>query len=240
MFSFGFRLIQHPTCIIRWKLTFKIWWLLKEPFCEWWNIQDTSLVESCLELHWQQLPLSPHVDHDRDVAPKSFATDNLQISHRFNFLVAEDEVQFPRVDLFQFCYRHRKSRSVLRGQPARRKAQAMLHLFSFIVWRTWSYCSCMLARLWVLVWMSAVCWCCCCDAGGSSCGAGWFLCRTSTRSSAMTFFAFKRRLSRFLTTSSLFRTRLASSSASFSHSSSNAASSCFCSCWFWKAWPTLL
>ena len=86
-----------------------IWWLLKEPFCEWWNIQDTSLVESCLELHWQQLPLSPHVAHDRDVAPKSFATDNLQISHRCRFLVSEDELQFPRVDLFQFCYCHEVS-----------------------------------------------------------------------------------------------------------------------------------
>ena len=46
----------------------------------------------------------------------------------------------------------------------------MLHLFSFIVWRTCSYRSCMVARLWVLTRMSAVCWCCCCDAGGSSCG----------------------------------------------------------------------
>ena len=90
-----------------------------------------------------------------------------------------------------------KSCSVLRGQPARRRAQAMLHLFSFIVWRTWSYRSCMVARLWVLTRMSAVCWCCCCDAGGSSCGAGWSLRRTSARSSAMTFFAFKRRFSRF-------------------------------------------
>ena len=107
----------------------------------------------------------------------------------------------------------------------------MLHLFSFIVWRTWSYCLCMLARLWVLMWMSAVCWCCCCDAGGSSYGAGWSLRRTSARSSAMTFFAFKRCLSRFLTTSSLFRTRLASSSASFSRSSSNAVST--------DSWPTV-
>ena len=205
---------------------------LVAPKFEWWNIQDTSLIESCLELHWQQLPLCPHVAHDRDVALKSFATDNLQILHWCHFLVEEDEVQFPRVDLFQFCYPHEVSLCA-----ARRKAQAMLHLFSFIIWRTWSYRSCMLARLWVLTWMSAVCWCCCCDAGGSSCGEGWSLHRTSARSSAMTFFAFKRRLSRFLTTLSLFRTRLASSSASFSHSSSNAVSSWFSSCWFWKAWP---
>ena len=111
---------------------------------------------------------------------------------------------------------------LLRGQPARRKAQAMLHLFSFIVWRTWSYLSCILASLWVLKRMSAVCWCCCCDAGGCSCGVGWSLRCTSAQSSAMTFFAFKRRLSRFLMTLSLFRTRLASSSASFSRSSSGS------------------
>ena len=115
---------------------------------------------------------------------------------------------------------------MLQGQPERRKAQAMLHLFSFIVWRTWSYRSCMVARLWVLTRMSAVCWCCCCDSGGSSCGAGMSLRRTSARCSAMTFCAFKRRLSRVLMTSALFRTRMASSSASFLRSSSNAVSSC--------------
>ena len=107
-----------------------------------------------------------------------------------------------------------KPRSVLQGQPARRKAQAMLHLFSFIFWRTCSYRLCMVARLWVLTRMSAICWVCCCDVGGS-CGTGWSLRCPSARSSAMTF-AFKSRLSRFLTTSSLFRTSLASSSASSS------------------------
>ena len=61
---------------------------------------DTSLVESCLELHWQQLSLSHRVAHDQDVAPKSFATDILQISHRCHFLVTEDELQFPQVDPF--------------------------------------------------------------------------------------------------------------------------------------------
>ena len=35
-----------------------------------YGIQDTSLVESGLKFHWQQLPLSPHVAHDRDVALK--------------------------------------------------------------------------------------------------------------------------------------------------------------------------
>ena len=77
-------------------------------------------------------------------------------------------------------------------------------------------------------------------AGGSSCGASLSLHHTSAWSSAMAFFAFKRHLLRFFkTTSSLFRTRLASSSASFLHSSSNAVSSWFCSCWLWKAWPIL-
>ena len=72
-----------------------------------------------------------------------------------------------------------KSCSVLLGQPARRKAQAMLYLLSFIVWRSWSYLSCMVARLCVLTRLSSICWCCCC-------GAGWSGHRTSTQSSAMT------------------------------------------------------
>ena len=82
------------------------------------------------------------------------------------------------------------------------------------IWRTCSYRLCMVATLWVLTRMSAICWFCCCDVGGS-CGTRWSLRCTSARSSAMTF-AFKRRLSRFLTTSSLFCTNLASSSASSS------------------------
>ena len=75
---------------------------------------DSSLVKSCLELHWQQLPLSPHVVHDRDVAPKSFAADNLQISHRCHSLIAEDEVQSLESTFFNSAIAT-KSRSVLRG-----------------------------------------------------------------------------------------------------------------------------
>ena len=133
-----------------------------------------------------------------------------------------------------------KSLSVLRGQLARRKAQAILHLFSLIHWRTWSYRSCMLARLWALT-RESVCLGCC--VGWSSCGAGWPLrCNSciSALSSAMSFLAFTRRRSRFLTTSSLVLTRFANSSSYFSRSANCSVSSWFCSFWFWKACPTLL